>query len=89
MFSGSWDMAIMIWNTAEQKFVGKVAQAHTDAVTQLLYTSINGVEYLISGSSDRNVALYRRKQTGSRDDLEVFKELSSSRAEKKHNDDQL
>jgi WD40 repeat protein len=88
VFSGSWDMVIMIWNAEQQKFVGKVAQAHSDAVTQLLYTSINGCEYLISGSSDRSIALYRRKQSGSRDDLEVYKELGE-RTEKKHQDDQL
>ncbi len=77
VFSGSWDMMIMIWNAVEQKFVGKVAPAHSDAVTQLLYTNINGFEYLISGSSDRSVVLYRKRssQGEPQDEVAVFKSL--------------
>lgn len=61
---------------AEEKFVGKVAAAHTDAVTQLLYTSIGAHEYLISGSSDRSIVLYRRRREVQEEDEVLEQQLS-------------
>ncbi len=61
VFSGSWDTQIMVWSVSELKFMGKIIQGHTDAVTQLAYVIIDDQEYLVSGAMDRQLIMYKRK----------------------------
>lgn len=70
VYSGSWDRDIMVWDVEKLQFVGRLNQCHTDAVSTVGYAACEGIDYLISGSMDKNVVMYRKKKKGSSNSLE-------------------
>ena len=61
VFSGSWDTAVMVWNVDTFGFAGRLHSQHTDAVSQLAYFVLDGAEFVLSGSMDASIVIYRHR----------------------------
>ena len=86
VFSGSWDTDVMVWNVDTFTFAGRLQSQHTDAVSQLAYVMLDGSEFVVSGSMDASIVIYRFQ--GSRveneaEDADMQREIASYAARRR------
>ncbi|KAL5594041.1 hypothetical protein BROUX41_001093 [Berkeleyomyces rouxiae] len=61
--AGSWDKTIHQWDIASGKPVGKPLAGHSDFVKALVWTTLDGVDVLVSGGADKKLIVWN-SQTG-------------------------